>query len=132
MAGSKISFSYTGIGAMLRSAGMVEHMVARAQKIKDRAEADAPVYDGPGRDPHRGRYKDSFGVDGTARGGVRKDRAAGIVTNDAPEAVLVEFGARAHDVTVPDGKHGTRTIKVPDMPARHVLGGALSAAAGDE
>lgn len=119
MADSKISFSYSGIGQLLRSAGMVEHMVERANKIKEEAEARAPVYDGPGRDPHRGRYKESFSVEATPRGGDRHDRAEAKVINDSPEAIYVEHGARAYG-------------GIPARPGQHILGSAMMAAAGDE
>ena len=133
MAGSKVSFSYAALGEqILRSEWMRAQMEARAQRVAAAARARAPVYSGPGGDPHRGRYKESFRVESTTEGGSKHDRAAGIVINDAPEAVLIEYGAREHEVTVPDGRGGTRVITVPEMPARHILGNALSAAAGDE
>src|ERR1700744_2458430 len=117
MAGrSKVSISYQGVGDMLRSDFMAAHMISRAQKVADLARSRAPVYSGSGRDPHRGRYKDSFQVLGTRAGGRNRDRAAGIVTNDAPEAVYVEFGARAHESTIRGRDGRTRTIKVPEMP----------------
>lgn len=119
MTGSKISFSYDGIGQLLRSAGMVEHMVSRAGKIKADAEGRAPVYEGPGRDPHRGRYKDSFKVEATPRGGGRHDRAEAKVINDSPEAIWVEKGARAYE-------------GIPARPGQHIMAQAMMAAAGDE
>lgn len=133
MARSKISFDYDAIGdQILRSGWMRAHMEARAERVAETARGRAPVYSGPGRDPSRGSYKEAFKVESTTEGGIRHDRAAGIVTNDDPAAALIEFGARAHETTVPDGKGGTRTIKVPAMPARHVLRSSLDAAAGDE
>ena len=120
MAGSKISFSYDAIGSeILRAPWMVEHMKARAQRIKELAESRAPVYDGPGSDPHRGRYKASFRVESTDHGGFKHDRAAGVVINDAPETVFVEFGHRAHGA-------------IPAQEGQHVLGSSMMAAAGDE
>lgn len=92
-------FSYEGIGEMLRSDWMRAHMHERASRMKDYAVAIAPVYKGTGTDKHRGRYKDSFHVESVSHGGFRHDRAAGILTNNAPEAVFVEFGTshqRAH------------------------------------
>jgi HK97 gp10 family phage protein len=99
MAGSSMRFSYEGIGEMLRSPWMEAHMLERANRMKDRAEAIAPVYKGAGTDKHRGRYKASFRTHSVRDGGWRHDRAAGILINDAPEAVFVEFGTshqRAH------------------------------------
>lgn len=92
--------SYTGIGEMLVAPFMVEAMRARAEKAKVFAEEIAPVYDGSGRDDHRGRYKASFSVSA----GVHEHktrRAYGRVTNDSPEAFFVEYGTRnnpAHHV----------------------------------
>lgn len=95
MAGSTFTPSYSGLGnEVLRAGFMVEEMVSRAERVMAEAVATAPVYAGPGHDPHRGRYKASFSVHGTAAGGVKGDRAAGIVSNDAPEAFYVEFGTR--------------------------------------
>lgn len=90
MAGSSISFSYTGIGEMLRSVEMVREMSRRAEKVRDEAIRNAPV--GTRRDRHSGRYKASFHLETTTHGGVKGDRAAAYVYNDAPEAIFVEFG----------------------------------------
>ena len=46
-------------------------MRERAERIKEAAEARAPVYSGPGRDEHRGRYKESFSIETTSHGGDR-------------------------------------------------------------
>lgn len=129
---SKFSASYEGIGEMLRSDFMAAHMVARAQRVADFARGRAPVYSGTGSDPHRGRYKDSIRVLGTRAGGSKKNRAAGIVIADDPTAIFIEYGTKAHDVTYRDRQGRERTIHVPAMPARHILGEALMAAAGDE
>jgi hypothetical protein len=88
--GSKVTLSYEGIGEMLRSEFMQEEMKRRADRVRDLAEATAPV--GPENDPHRGEFKGSFRSYVVARGGRKNDRAAGIVENDAPYAVHVEFG----------------------------------------
>lgn len=129
---SKISFSYDGIGQLLRSDFMAAEMVRRAQKVADLARSRAPVYSGSGRDPHRGRYKDSFQVLGTRTGGgYRKNRAAGIVINNSPEAVFIEYGTQAHDTRIRDRNGRERTIHVPAMPARHVLGSSMMAAGDD-
>jgi hypothetical protein len=92
MSGSTLSFSYAAGGELLRSDFMEAHMRERAGRMKDFAEAIAPVYSGRGGDRHRGRYKAGFEVSSTREGGVRNDRAAGYLTNTSPEAVYVEFG----------------------------------------
>ena len=90
--GATFTASYAGIGAsLLRADFMVAEMERRAEAVKALAEAIAPVYKGPD-DPHRGRYKASFSVSSTDHGGSKGNRAAGIVTNSAPEALVVEFG----------------------------------------
>ena len=84
MASSRIWFDYDAIGSeILRSDWMVEHMRSRAERIDEAAEARAPVYSGPGRDEHRGRYKESFRVETTSHGGDRHDRAEATV-EDSP------------------------------------------------
>jgi hypothetical protein len=120
VAGSKYVGSYSGIGEMLRADFMVEEMGRRAQAVMDQAVATAPVYTGTGRDTHRGRYKDAFSMHTTDHGGWKGDRAAGIVTNDAPEAVFVEFSSK-HPT-----EHGIRM-----QPGHHTLLNALYSAAGD-
>lgn len=89
--GTRVKAKYSGIGRMIRSPWMQAEMRRRAEKVKALAEATAPV--------ETGQYKGSFAVSSGARGGFRKDRAYGRVTNDAPHAFLVEFGSskvRAH------------------------------------
>ena len=119
MADSKISFSYEGIGRLLRSVGMETEMIKRAERIKQAAEARAPVYSGPGRDEHRGRYKASFRIESSLRGGDRHDRAEATVLNDSPEAIFVERGHRAYG-------------NIPAQEGQHILAQAMMAAAGDE
>ena len=119
MAGSTYTGSYSGIGEMLRADFMVEEMGRRAQAVMDQAVATAPVYAGREGDPHRGRYKGSFSMHTTDHGGWKGDRAAGIVTNDSPEAVFVEYGTRAGRYH-PEGQRG-----------HHTLLNALRSAAGD-
>lgn len=80
---------HIGVGKMLRADFMERAMLARAEGIKTRAEAIAPV--GGAHDPHRGRYKASFHVRSHSRGGARNDRAEAVVYNDSPEALYVEF-----------------------------------------
>lgn len=85
--------SYRGIGEMLRSAEMEAEMRRRAEQAMTFAVAIAPVGD-PRKDRHPGRYKASFRVQSTRRGGVRHDRASATLVNDAPEAAMVEYGNR--------------------------------------
>ena len=90
--GAEFYESYTGIGALLRSPEMEKEMLRRAQKIKARAEATAPVGD-PKNDPHAGRYRDSFTIiSGRTGGGLRHNRAFAEVRNVAPEGFYVEYG----------------------------------------
>ena len=120
MAGSRMSFDYDAIGAeILRADYMVEAMRKRAERIKEAAESRAPVYEGPGRDEHRGRYKESFSIETTSHGGDRRDRAEAKVVNSSPEAIWVEKGARAYG-------------KIPARPAQHIMAQAMMATAGDE
>lgn len=89
--GTRFRASYRGIGRMIRSPEMRAEMRRRAEKVKAAAEATAPV--------DSGEYKASFKVTSGARGGFRKDRAYGRVTNTAPHAFYVEYGTsstRAH------------------------------------
>lgn len=88
--GSKLTLSYEGIGQMLRSKAMQEEMLRRARKVQARAEETSPV--GGRRDPHRGEFKSSFRSYSVERGGRKKDRAAGIVENNASDAIYAEFG----------------------------------------
>lgn len=80
-------------GKILRDALMVEAMKAHAEVIASRARAIAP------RDT--GEYIDKIRVSTTRRGGIRGDRAAGVVTAGAPHSAAVEFGnsrTRGHHV----------------------------------
>jgi bacteriophage HK97-gp10 putative tail-component len=116
---SRISFSFEAIGSeILRADFMVAEMEKRANRIKAEAEARAPVYDGPGRDPHRGRYKESIRVESTDHGGDRHDRAEARAVADSPEAIFVEKGARAYG-------------GIPARPGQHIMAQAMMAA-GDE
>jgi hypothetical protein len=94
------------------------------------AEATAPVYEGPGEDPHRGRYKASYEVSTTTEGGWKHDRAAGILTDSAPEAVFVEYGAR-HVRHISRGAGGRLEEAVETFqPPHHTMLNALFGAAG--
>ncbi|MFF5261365.1 HK97 gp10 family phage protein [Actinomadura viridis] len=99
--GTRFQASYRGIGQMIRSPWMQAEMRRRAEKVKAVAAATAPV--------ETGAYKRSFTVSSGARGGIRRDRAYGRVTNTAGHAVYVEYG----------------TSKIP---ARYTLRNALRAA----
>jgi hypothetical protein len=69
---------------MLRSPEMAAEMRRRAEKVAVRARALAPV--------DSGQYKNSFVVSSGRRGGMKRDRAFGRVTNTAPYAMHVETG----------------------------------------
>lgn len=99
--GTTFRASYAGIGEMLRSPEMQAEMRRRAAKVKAAAEAAAPV--------ETGDYKGSFHLSSGARGGIRRDRAYGRVTNTAGHAIYVEYGTSA-------------------QPAHHTLRNALRAA----
>ncbi|MGW7053133.1 HK97 gp10 family phage protein [Streptomyces sp. NPDC054887] len=82
-------------------------MLHRAERIETAAQAIAPV--GGPSDPHPGRYKASFVVTTTARGGHRKDRATATVTNTAYYARWVEYGTErvpAHHVLLRAARAG--------------------------
>jgi hypothetical protein len=118
MGGSIYTSSYSGVGAMLRSAFLEADMRSRASRVADIGRATAPVYHGAGEDPHRGRYKDSFEV--TSTRAWHTHRCAGIVTNTAPEAAEVEWGVKHVDA------RGNITVQ----PGHHTLLRALMAGAG--
>ncbi len=82
--------SYAGIGEMLRSPQMQAGMRRLAEKVKKRAETDAPVGD-LATDPHSGRYKASFAVESGIQSRATS-RAYGEVINTSPEALIVELG----------------------------------------
>lgn len=87
---------HAGIAEFLRSEGMQRMVASVADRIKDRAEATAPVGE-PFEDKHPGRYKASFHVRVHAHGGATGDRAEAIVYNDSPDAVWVEYGHRGRE-----------------------------------
>lgn len=112
--GARFKKNYKGIGEMLRSEFMQGAMHHRAEVIADVAEGIAPVYEAG---PHPGRYKASFHVTSGIR--VHKTtRAYGRVSNDAPEALAVEYGTKnnvAHHtlmsaalLAIPTGDHSAR------------------------
>lgn len=80
--------SYRGVGEMLVDPFMQGAMHHRAEAIAARAEAIAPVAT---TGKHRGRYKASFHVTSGIRV-AKTTRAYGRVSNDAPEALAVEYG----------------------------------------
>jgi len=80
---------HRGVGEMLRSDFMQRVVNLRAEEIRARAFATAPVDE---HSDHPGRYKASFHIRTKRRGGATNDRAEAIVYNDAPEAGFVEFG----------------------------------------
>lgn len=80
---------HAGVGQMLRSDFMEAAMVRHAEVIRARAVAIAPV---ARKGQHQGRYKASFNIRHSRRGGATFDRAEAIVYNDSPESISVEFG----------------------------------------
>lgn len=97
---ARFTSNYQGIGQMLQSAPLQADMRRRANKVRQVAQSTAPV--------DTGTYRGAFAVESGVRPG-RKPRAFGRVTNTAPHAIDVEYGARS-------------------TPRYRVLGRALSAA----
>ena len=83
-------WDYKGGGELLTADFMRAEMVRRANQVKARAEAIAPVGEGP----TAGDYKRSFSVSSGIRGRGRSRRAYGRVTNDDHAAFYVEYGTR--------------------------------------
>lgn len=82
---------------VLASDWMLSEMKRRADKVRERAEATAPV--GGEGDPHPGLYKDSFDSGSEIRlvpneDGQLRPRAYGVVTNSAPYAIDLEYGSK--------------------------------------
>lgn len=84
--------SYEGIGELLRSEMMVAAMAERAKAVQEMAEQLAPESIVGSTLSPPGRYKKSFRVETSKRGGFRKNRAEAKVVNDDPVAVFVEYG----------------------------------------
>jgi hypothetical protein len=78
--------SYRGIGELLRSPMMQAEMVRRAEKVKARAEATAPVGDKDG-----GEYAASFKIESGVKHG-KTSRAYARIANTSDHAAAVEFG----------------------------------------
>lgn len=87
---SKFKASYRGIGELLKSPEMQAHMLVRAEAAKAFAETEAPVFE---TGPHPGRYKAAFHVESGIQHH-KTERAYAELSNDAPEALFVEFGTR--------------------------------------
>jgi hypothetical protein len=87
---ARLRWDYKGGADMLTMPGMQAEMRRRAENVQAAAEASAPVY----RGPTGGRYKRSFTTTSGVRDRGRSRRAFGRVTNDAPEALYVEYGNR--------------------------------------
>lgn len=60
--------------------------------------------------PHPGRYRGAFHVSHGKYGGEHADRAYGILSNDAPEALAAEFGTENNDA------HHTLTHSLDSIP----------------
>lgn len=108
---ARFRLNKVGVGLLLKSEMIEAEMVRRAEKIRARAIAIAPL--GPADDPHIGLYKDSFEVSSTRAGGRNRDRAVAYVTNTAPYARWVEYGngkpgAVAHHVLLRAALYGGR------------------------
>lgn len=100
--------NHAGIQAMLATPAMVEALRVKAGKVRDLAEATAPVR--TGQYAHGTIEPGGFHV--TA--GVRDRKAFARVTNTAPHARFVEWAHREHD--------SDRII-----PGQHILAHALDA-----
>jgi hypothetical protein len=88
---------HVGITRFLNSEGMQRVVKHYADRIRDRAETIAPVGSPWEPDEHAGRYKASFSVRVHTFAGATHDRAEAVVSNDAPEAVYVEYGNRGRE-----------------------------------
>ncbi|MFD7861869.1 HK97 gp10 family phage protein [Streptomyces sp. NPDC059783] len=107
---AKFKMSKKGVGQLLKSPMIQAEMERRARVIESVAVSIAPVGTGA-RDPHPGRYKGSFEVSSTARGGRRRDRATATVRNTAYYARWVEYGTEkvhAHHVLLRAAQAGGR------------------------
>jgi hypothetical protein len=103
---------HRGIGEMLASVAMQDHMRERAEKIADAARAIAPT--GPGAELEH--YKDSFEVSSGVLYRFSGKRAFARVTNSSDHAAAIEFS-------------NFRTRK-KTIDAQHVLGRSIDAARG--
>jgi hypothetical protein len=90
---ARLRWDYKGGADMLTMPGMQAEMRRRAENVQAAAEASAPVY----RGPTGGRYKRSFTTTSGVRDRGRHRREFGRVTNDAPEALFVEYGSIHND-----------------------------------
>jgi hypothetical protein len=88
---SSFTANRAGIGALLRSDGMVAAMEQHAERIAATARATAPVGDAA-HDSHPGEYRDSIVVTSTKSGGSDGRRAAASVVATAPYSRWVEYG----------------------------------------
>lgn len=96
---ARFKMNRKGVGQLLRSEMIRADLVRRAENIKVTAVALSPV--GEADDEDRIRYKASWEVDSTRRGGRRRDRAVAYVRNPTYYARWVEYGTErvpAHHV----------------------------------
>lgn len=113
-----------GVRAAGRSNGVYRELERRAQRVVDLAQQIAPE--------KTGEYKRSFKIERTRVRG----KAAVEVRNDAPHALVVEFGSRPHVIeprdkqalSWPGARHPVKKVNHPGTPAFHVLRRALRAA----
>ena len=79
----RYSPDYAGTRALMNSPEMVTVMEQVATEVMTRAVSAAPE--------RTGEYRSSFSVIAHENGGIRNDRAEGLVINDSGHAVLVEW-----------------------------------------
>lgn len=81
---TRFKANYRGVGELLKSEFMAAEMVRRAEKAKNRAEEIAPK--------KSGGFSSSFYVTGSRHGGIKNDRARGVLGSDHPAAIPIELG----------------------------------------
>jgi len=85
--GASYRHDYRAFGEhVLRADWMRANLLARAERVKAAAEADAARYS------DTGHYASSFESSSGTHGGSRGDRAYGRVRNTDPAAAAIEFG----------------------------------------
>lgn len=105
---ARFKMNRKGVGQLLRSEMIRAEMVRRADVIRSTAVSLSPV--GGSGDPNPGRYKASWEVSSTRRGGRRRDRAVASVRNTAYYARWVEYGTErvpAHHVLLRAAQRGS-------------------------
>jgi hypothetical protein len=90
MGSARFTMDKAGIAALLKSDGMKDAMVDRANRIAARARQIAPVGN-EANDKHPGEYRDNITVSSTNAGGAKGDRAAAYATAEADHSRFVEY-----------------------------------------